>query len=216
MEFYDQGIKPNFGSNLRRGRHNDRRPRHVGITAAVRSPQREVKMVPLYLPEEQRTSAAAPSSPPVSTQQRSGVDSRNGAGAQSQRAPLSGQQRGALQQQRTDVNLPSAARPAAQVQQRQDRAAPASGSLNASTSTRSLSSNAQVQQFGRGFNGVDAQSMAAQPPVESAADVAAEMLTQTRSGQVLVEAEVSGPGGRLQMNVLQRKAGDSKRAVSHQ
>lgn len=154
-------------------------------------------MVPLYLPEEQRSFAAAPPSPPPSTQQRSGVDSRNGAGAQSQRAPLSGQQRGALEQQRTDVNMPSAARPAAQVQQRQDGGGQASNSLSASASTSTRSSNAQVQQFGRGFNGVDAQIMAAQPPVESAADVAAEMLTQTRSGQVLVQAEVSGPGGRL-------------------
>ena len=175
-------------------------------------------MVPLYLPEEQRTSAAAPSSPVPSTQQRSGADSRTRNNAQSSGAGMPRKQGGVQQQQqqqqRTGVSVPSAARAPAQVQQRQDDAAPATSP--GSAGSRSLSSNARVQQFGRGFNGVDAQTMAAQPPVESAADVAAEMLTQTRSGQVLVEAEMSELGElAAPPMVLQPHAGGLQTHVCH-
>lgn len=151
-------------------------------------------MVPLYLPEEQRTSpAAAPSTAPV-RQQRGGEEGRDSGGAQGRQAPQSGGQYG-LPQRRTDFSPTSVTRSAAPAQQRTNDA-PASNLVGVSGRP---SSDARAQQLRPRVNGVDAQRMASaeQPQIESAASVAAEVLTQTRTGQVLVEAEVSDAGGWL-------------------
>jgi hypothetical protein len=196
---------------LCRGRREDCRARHVGSTAAVRSPQREVRMVPLYLPDEQQAlNGSAPSTVPV-RQQRSGNDDQNSSGAQGKWATQSG----GVQQQRVGHDRLTAKSPGAQVQQRQDGAAP--GSTTLGTSSRLLSSDARMPQFSRGFSGADAQRMAsaAQPQVESAANVAAEVLTQTRSGQVLVEAEVSESGVWLQRKAVSCIMPQLSRALFH-
>jgi hypothetical protein len=152
-------------------------------------------MVPLYLPEEQQTSArAAPSTAPVTRPQGS-EEVRDSGGAQGRQTPQARERYG-LPQRRTELPPKSATRPTAPAQQRNDDAAPAVNSVGMSGRR---SSDARMQQSRTGVNGAAAQRIAtaAQPQIESAANVAAEVLTQTRAGQVLVEAEVSESGGWL-------------------
>lgn len=183
---------------LHRGRHEGCKPRQAGIVAAVRAPQREVRMVPLHLPDEQQA-AAALSAVPLngSRQQRGGVDNQgNGAQGVPLPRPTALQER-----QRTASGAATADRPAWQQRQRQTGAAPSAAP--ASNISNGSSNGAAMHQSAQGAT-AQRMASAAQPQVESAAGAAAGILTQQPSGQIMVEVESPESGGQQQWQSMEQ------------